>query len=284
MRENNGKQCRVVKNENFTTISNIHLRAKYLSLKAKGLLSLCLSLPETWDYSIAGLVTLSSDGREAVTNALNELKKHFFLTVEKKRTEKGVFTTFYTFYENPEENPNYNILPVADFPSRVEENSQNNHNGFPDTDNPMRINRCGLTVSENPEQINTNNKILKINTNNQLSFIKTDDPVFMGEDLFNLYKKICIHFSQPRELTDSRKKKIVKRLSEQPKKEFWEKVFKNAEKSLFIRKKSSFFCLDWVIDNDTNALKVYEGNYNKEELKEETGSTNNGGKYSSCYQ
>ena len=42
--ESNGKQCRVVKNENFTTMSNIHLRAKYLSLKAKGLLSLCLSL------------------------------------------------------------------------------------------------------------------------------------------------------------------------------------------------------------------------------------------------
>ena len=162
--ESNGKQCRVVKNENFTTMSNIHLRAKYLSLKAKGLLSLCLSLPETWDYSIAGLVTLSSDGREAVTNTLNELKKYFFLTVEKKRTEKGAFSTFYTFYENPQENPNYIDSTVTGFPTRVE-NSDNSRNGFPDTDNPMQVSRCSLADSENPEQINTNKEELKINTN-----------------------------------------------------------------------------------------------------------------------
>lgn len=276
--ESNGKQCRVVKNENFTTMSNIHLRAKYLSLKAKGLLSLCLSLPETWDYSIAGLVTLSSDGREAVTNTLNELKKHFFLTVEKKRTNKGAFSTFYTFYENPEENPNYIASTVTGFPTRVE-NFENTRNGFPDADNPMQITRNGSTDAENPEQINTNNEILKTNTNNQLSLIKTEESVFTVDELLILYKSICIHFPQPRELSEARRNKASKRLKKHPTKEFWEEVCKKAEKSVFIRNKN-FFSFDWIIKNEENALKVYEGNYNKQELKEEP---SNNGKYSKCY-
>ena len=53
--------CKVVKNANFTTISNYHLRDKSLSMKAKGLLTIMLSLPEDWDYTIAGLATLSID-------------------------------------------------------------------------------------------------------------------------------------------------------------------------------------------------------------------------------
>lgn len=280
--ESNGKQCRVVKNNNFTTMSNIHLRAKYLSLKAKGLMSLCLSLPENWDYSIAGLVTLSSDGRDGVTNTLNELKKFGFLTVEKKRTIKGAFATFYTFYENPEENPNYNVEPITENPTRVE-----NRNGFPVTANPMQLCRNGATETANPEQINTNNEILKPITNNQLVLVKTEESVFTGEDFLNLYKTICIHFPQPKKITDSRKTKIEKRLKENPQKDFWEVVFRNAEKSFFIRKKSSFFCLDWVIDNDKNALKVYEGNFNSQEIEDEPSceseSDSSNGKYSKCY-
>ena len=102
-------------------------------------------------------------------------------------------------------------------------------------------------------------------------------------DLFNLYKTICVHFPQPRELTKTRKKKITKRLNEQPTKEFWEIVFKNAEKSVFIRQ-NHFFSFDWVLENDKNALKVFEGNYNKNEIKEDSATSNqNGGKYSKCY-
>ena len=81
--ESNGRQCRVVKNHNYTTISNICLRTKTMSLKAMGLLTLCLSLPDDWDYSIAGLVTLAKDGRDSVTKALEELEKHGFLVIKK---------------------------------------------------------------------------------------------------------------------------------------------------------------------------------------------------------
>lgn len=281
MREgSNGKQCRVVKNNNYTTISNICLRNKELSYKAKGLLIVCLSLPDDWDYSIAGLVTLSSDGRDSVTSALKELEKSGFLNIEKSRI-KGVFARFYTFYENPNDNPLYNkVSAVTGFPSRC-----GDRNGFSDADNPMRINRNGSTEADNPEQINTNKEENKQNTNNQLSLIKTDESVFTSEQLFDLYKTICIHFPQPRKLTDSRRKKALKRLNEKPKKEFWEKVFQNAEKSLFIRKKSSFFCFDWVLENDRNSLKVYEGNYNKEEINETEENLKQAtvNKYSKCY-
>ena len=158
--ENNGKQCRVIKNKNYTIMSNVHLRAKYLSLKAKGLMSLCLSLPEDWDYSIAGLVTLSHDGREAVTNALNELKKYYFLTIDKQRTKKGGFSAFYTFYENPEENPSY-LKDNIPKPALQEDFTRD---GFPDTGFPMQISRCSSTDSGKDEQINTNNQVLKLNT------------------------------------------------------------------------------------------------------------------------
>ena len=64
---------RVHKNENYTVLSNYHFKEKEMSLKAKGLLSLMLSLPDAWDYSAAGLVKLSKDGKDSVNGALKEL-------------------------------------------------------------------------------------------------------------------------------------------------------------------------------------------------------------------
>ena len=74
---------RVEKNKNYTTMSNYHLRDKELSLKAKGLLSVMLSLPDTWDYSIAGLASICKEGMESIKNTLKELKDHDYLVVTK---------------------------------------------------------------------------------------------------------------------------------------------------------------------------------------------------------
>ena len=65
---------RVNKTSNYTIMSNYHFCEKGMSLKAKGLLSLMLSLPDGWDYSVNGLATLSKDGKDSVTNALQNLK------------------------------------------------------------------------------------------------------------------------------------------------------------------------------------------------------------------
>ena len=66
---------RVHKTKDYTVMSNTHLRDKDMSLKAKGLLTLMLSLPENWDYTINGLVAICKENETAIKSALDELKK-----------------------------------------------------------------------------------------------------------------------------------------------------------------------------------------------------------------
>lgn len=94
---------RVQKNQNYTTMSNYHLRDMSLSLKAKGLMSLMLSLPDEWDYSVNGLVSIVKEGREAVESALRELKDKRYLIVTKFKDESGRFDYTYDLYEKPED-------------------------------------------------------------------------------------------------------------------------------------------------------------------------------------
>lgn len=97
---------RVHKNSNFTVMSNYHFKEKKMSLKAKGLLSLMLSLPDDWDYSIAGLTTLSKDGRDGVMSALGELEKFGYLERSRVINDKGQFAGVeYNIYEHPQEKP-----------------------------------------------------------------------------------------------------------------------------------------------------------------------------------
>ena len=93
---------RVQKTENYTVMSNHHLRNKELSLKAKGLISLMLSLPPDWDYSVAGLVSICKESHTSVRSALKELEDHKYLIRERKNSEKGYFVYEYTLYEIPE--------------------------------------------------------------------------------------------------------------------------------------------------------------------------------------
>ena len=69
----------VHKTSDYTVMSNTHFKEKEMTLRAKGLLSLMLSLPDDWDYSIAGLCTLSKDGKDSVMNALLELEEFGYL-------------------------------------------------------------------------------------------------------------------------------------------------------------------------------------------------------------
>lgn len=97
---------RVNKNKNYTTMSNVHLRDRSLSLKAKGLLSVVLSLPDDWHYSISGLVAICKESETSVKSAIEELKDHHYLTVERilpNKDNNGRFEYVYTFYENPQE-------------------------------------------------------------------------------------------------------------------------------------------------------------------------------------
>lgn len=97
----------VHKTSNFTVMSNYHFKEKGMSLKAKGLLSLMLSLPDDWNYSVAGLVKLSKDGKDGVMTALAELEEFGYLTRERQTNQKGQFSGIeYNIYEQPQrENP-----------------------------------------------------------------------------------------------------------------------------------------------------------------------------------
>ena len=108
---------KVHKSGEFTVMSNHHLRDKEMSLKAKGILSIMLSLPTEWDYSVAGLQTLSKDGKDSTTGALVELEKLGYLLRQKVVDEKGRFAGYdYHIYEKPKTEKPLTGNPPTDKP------------------------------------------------------------------------------------------------------------------------------------------------------------------------
>lgn len=151
---------RVNKTADYTVISNTHFKEKEMSLKAKGLLSLMLSLPDDWNYSVAGLVTLSKDGKESVISALNELEQFGYLRRTKALDEKKRFAGYdYDIYEKPQAEK-------------------------PFTENPHTEN----TSTENPPQLNTNlSNTNQLNTN--LSNTEDNNISAEFEELWELYPR-----------------------------------------------------------------------------------------------
>lgn len=96
---------RTHKTKNFTTMSNVHLRDKRMSLKAKGLLSMFLSLPDDWVYSIGGLVSICKEGETSIKSTLGELKDLGYVKVTKILPEKGNGRIRYEYdiFETPTE-------------------------------------------------------------------------------------------------------------------------------------------------------------------------------------
>ena len=142
---------RVHKNANFTVMSNYHFKEKKMSLKAKGLLSLMLSLPDDWDYSISGLATLSKDGKDSVMSALGELEKFGYLSRQRVIDDRGRFAGVeYNIFEQPQEKP------IAEKPNSDSENSEKSN-------------------SEKPQQSNTNQSIT--NENQYIKGLSTKEMV-----------------------------------------------------------------------------------------------------------
>lgn len=97
---------RIQKTKNYTVMSNYHLRDTNLSLKAKGLLSLMLSLPDDWDYSIGGLASICKENKTAITTALKELKTFGYLVTTKlnpNETSTGRIDYAYDIFETPQD-------------------------------------------------------------------------------------------------------------------------------------------------------------------------------------
>ena len=94
---------RIEKTRDYTVMANHHLRNTKLSLKAKGLLSLMLSLPEDWDYTTKGLAKICKDGVDSICSTVNELEEHGYVIRERIRNAKGQLTDIqYTILEQPQ--------------------------------------------------------------------------------------------------------------------------------------------------------------------------------------
>ena len=128
---------RVEKTRDYTVMSNHHLRNTDLSLKAKGLLSLMLSLPENWDYTTKGLSMICKDGIDSINSGIKELETNGYVIRRRLRNEKGQLTTTeYTIFEQPQS------LDIIDTPPK---------GGNPILDNPILDNTAQeKPILENP--------------------------------------------------------------------------------------------------------------------------------------
>lgn len=118
-------KIRVNKNKNYSVISNYHLQDKKLSLKAKGLMCLMLSLPENWDYSIKGLTKIVKENETAVINALKELKLNGYLVINKlnpSETKSGKYEYVYDIFEAPKQDTGFQDLENQDLENQDLEN------------------------------------------------------------------------------------------------------------------------------------------------------------------
>ncbi len=154
---------RVEKTKDYTTMSNYHFREKDMSLKAKGLLSLILSLPEEWDYTLAGLSMLCRDGKDSVRTALTELEEFGYVETARVRDEKGRLQgTEYIVREIPVSSLPEKEEPVLEEPTLEKPALEKPTLEKPILENPTLENPAlEKPTLENPTQLNTN----KSNTN-----------------------------------------------------------------------------------------------------------------------
>lgn len=148
---------RIEKTSNYTVMANYHFKEKEMSLKAKGLLSLMLSLPDDWDYSIAGLVSICKENETAIKSALKELQDFGYLQVVKNlpTTENsGRISYEYIVYEQSinqkQEHKKQEVenLSVEFLP--IENHSQLNTNKL-NTNNKVNNSIINNTIMEKPE-------------------------------------------------------------------------------------------------------------------------------------
>ena len=139
---------RVEKTKDYTVMANHHLRNIALSLKAKGLLSLMLSLPENWDYTTKGLSCICKDGIDSINATIKELEEHGYVVRRRTRNEKGQLTSIeYTILEQPQLLDNSELSPKRENPILDK----------PTLGNPiLEKPKLGEPILVKPHQLNTN--------------------------------------------------------------------------------------------------------------------------------
>ena len=142
---------RINKTRDYTVMSNHHLRNTALSLKAKGLLSLMLSLPDNWDYTTKGLAAICKDGIDSICSTVNELERHGYIIRERTRNEKGQLKEIeYTILEQPK-----TVLPEQEKPKRENPVLEKPEQAQPILENTAQLNTNILNKKELNTDVST---------------------------------------------------------------------------------------------------------------------------------
>ena len=253
---------RVNKTSDYTVISNYHLREKGMSLKAKGLLTLMLSLPENWDYSISGLASICAENETAIKTGLNELKKFGYLRISKifpnkKRGNKKIEYVYEIFEKPLDKRQKEQTTEEQTLESQVVENQ-----GVENL--PLESQAVENQGQLNTKELNTN----KLNTKE----VSTKEYIYVKNKFSRLCEEIKTNWIKiaheyklsgtQLKITDKRKRAINNLLKEYS----LEEVIQSMEKihtSSFLQgnnKTGWQIAFDWFI-NKSNFLKVLEGNY-----------------------
>ena len=255
---------RVEKSRNYTVMSNEHLRNNTLSLKAKGLLSMVLSLPDDWNYSIEGLTSICKESKHTVESVIKELKEHGYLEIIKKLpndTTSGRFEYEYVFYENSQKQE-----PKKQEPKKQGVEIQGvEKQGVVfcpqlNTDNKLNTKKLN-TKKLKKEEINTEN------TTYSLSDIKSDARKKKSEaieDIVQYWNSTLGKYgiAQIKKISSqtSRYKMLVRRIEDYGVDEV-KSAIDNIENSDFLKGNNGWMItFDWFV-KPNNFIKVYENNY-----------------------
>lgn len=250
---------RVNKTSDYTVISNYHLREKGMSLKAKGLLTLMLSLPENWDYSILGLASICAENETAIKTGLNELKKFGYLRISKifpnkKRGNKKIEYVYEIFEKPLKEDKKQKEQKTEEqtLESQVVENL------------PLESQAVENQGQLNTKELNTNKLNTKEVSTKEYIHVKNEFSR-LCEEIKTKWIKIAHEYKlsgTQLKITEKRKRVINNLLKEYSVEEVLQAMEKIST-SNFLQgnnKTGWQIAFDWFI-NKSNFLKVLEGNY-----------------------
>lgn len=255
---------RVNKTSDYTVISNYHLREKEMSLKAKGLLTLMLSLPEDWDYSISGLASICAENETAIKTGLKELKKFGYLRISKifpsKERGNKKIEYIYEIFEKPlGEDKRQKEQEIEKQPLEKQKVENQGVENLPLESQAVENQGQLSTKESNTNKLNTKEVSTKeyIHVKNEFSR--------SHEDIKNKWIKIAHEYKlsgTQLKITEKRKRVINNLLKEYSAEEVLQ-AMKKVHTSSFLQgnnKTGWQISFDWFI-NKSNFLKVLEGNY-----------------------
>ena len=186
--------------DNYTIVDNDIFKDKRLSYKDLGLLCQLLSLPDNWNFNIAGIASLHTDGEDSIKSGLKKLEEYGYLTRKQARNESGTFSGYdYLIYQNPLDNDDFkqslenqitDNSPLGENPLAVNPLAVNPSAVKPSTDKPTADNQSLLSNVSN--KVNNNKNVVVYNSEDELSDVINDDDVFVNGLLEEVDKETFI--------------------------------------------------------------------------------------------